>query len=221
MATRFQYLKSERSALRGLIEDYARNLGPGGLLAYVASQDLVVATDLYSVMAIREASKLLVPMRLRAIGMYARQNAELPSTEMLDPKAKYDVDQKFKSLIYNKSLFMSDIVALAEAQADAGPQERLPLVKMGENSEGIVFLTTNRHNEVVHVGIRYYRNLLDNKLVQLYSGVRDSFREPTHSWRSLPVAAKGVFYRAGINIYGLVMPHAKISLPSTIHRNQD
>ena len=211
--SRHSNLISELSALRRIIDDYVWLLGANGVVAYIAAQDLLVITDISSTLIVSPASKYVKLHRLRVINGYAHEWGELPGAHILNEDNTEEFsDITMKSLISHRSLHVSDIVALSQAQMSAGTEDRIKLARRKKRSrEGVLSLSGIGDLEI-HVGEDYYRVLLRHRAIRIFSGIKSSQLEPTPTWRSMDVNSKGVFFCANDNLYGLVMPHAKINV---------
>lgn len=202
-------LDSDAPDLRALIYGYAKAIGSGGLVAYIAPQDLVAISDFYSVLVVTPASKYIKMHKIRAIEAYIRYRNELPGAQILDPDNQYAGDDiRLRSFVSERSIHIADLVALVQAQMNAGTNHRHILSKK-EACDDVVHYQS-RSSEIL-VGKAYYDVLLRSPKVKKFSGVADDFSEPTLSWRGLPLEEKGVFFLANHSLYGIVMPHAKTS----------
>jgi hypothetical protein len=212
MASKLGYLSSEHATLRVITEGYARRIGAEGLAAYVTSQDLLVLTDMYSILMMTQASKYVKMHRLRAIEHWTKSRGELPGIQIVNPDVTHDSnDIRLKSMISERSIYAGELIALAMAQSQVDQRFRRSLVPYESGDEKLVTLRTFTGVEL-HVSKLYYSLLLDHRKVQVLSGVEDNFQEPTVTWRDLPLASKGVFFMADATFYGLVMPHAPINV---------
>lgn len=203
-------------SLRSAVAEYVKAAGSSAVAAYLPGQDLLFLTDFNSVLVLTPASKYVRGFKLTAVTEYGRRWRELPGAHILDEDNEDDsTDTRNRSIVSDRSLDAMSALSLAETQLAAGIDTRLPLRLRHEKSDpGTVGLTDYAGLNVV-VGEGYYDSLLGCDLVRKFSGVVDPFKEPTVSWRELPVENKGVFFTAANNtFYGLVMPHAKANAAS-------
>jgi hypothetical protein len=206
-------LDTRRASLRGILTSYVDLVGPGGITAYVPSQDLLIVTDIYSLVVLCPASRYVKMHKLRAINLFGQKKGELPGAHILKPEEIFEPDDvRLRSLISSKSLYVGGLIALAQAQQGKGADKRQRMRRsFSTRIDGVVEYECSPFQPVL-VGSRYYHALLDHEPVSVYSGVLDNFTDPTVTWRNIPLEQKGIYFEADATFYGIVMPHAKVAV---------
>lgn len=220
MATSTSRFASPRASLRSAVSSFISLVGPGGIVSHVASQDLLIITDFNALLVLKSAATYIRPHKLKAVAEYTHKRRELPGAHILDPDMEYEGgDIRYRSGLSQQSLYVLDLIALADAQHSSGVEFRRLLLEKERNAMTVT-LGYGADRQVV-VGRKYYDSLVRTPHVRTYTGIYDFFKEPTTSWRSMLPENKGVFFTADSTYYGLIMPHAKIDNASGEDRDHD